>query len=261
MKMSRFALLGLSALQLTCHQVILTAPDGSTMTLIANPGFIPANTGVSEITALMYAPTGSPVHDGTVVQCFTNLGRIDEQTKTNDGVARLNLYADSRSGQATVQCFSGGSAGTSTPPTTTPPSSLTGASLARTKDVSAVTAATGTVTVDIGSQTPASVVVTANPQRITEPRSSLITATVFDNRGNPVSNVPVIFTVDLPSDGTVLQETLDSGGSPRYTDNNGRAVDTLHTEYDPAARSKTVTVTATVPVAASLAKPVSVVIN
>jgi hypothetical protein len=260
MKTPRFVLLGLAALQLTCHQVILTAPDGSTMTLIANPGFIPANTGVSEITALMYAPTGSPVHDGTVVQCFTNLGRIDEQTKTNDGVARLNLYADSRSGQATVQCFSGGSAGTSTPPST-PPTTLRSASLARTKDVSAVTAATGTVTVDIGSQTPASVFVVANPQRITEPRSSLITATVFDNKGNPVSNVPVIFTVDLPSDGTLLQETLDSGGSPRYTDNNGRAVDTLHTDYDPDARSKTVSVIATVPVAANLAKNVFVVVN
>src|SRR5258706_547502 len=36
-------LLALAALQLTCHQVILTAPPGSTLTLFANPEFIAAN--------------------------------------------------------------------------------------------------------------------------------------------------------------------------------------------------------------------------
>ena len=87
-----------AGLQLMCHQVILTAPPGSTITLIANPGFISANGGVSVISALVFEPAGTPVPDGTVVQFFTNLGRIDEQGKTNDGVARVNLVADSRSG-------------------------------------------------------------------------------------------------------------------------------------------------------------------
>ena len=84
----------------SCHQAILTAPDGSSITVIANPTRIPAFGGVSVISALVYKPTGSPVADGTVVQFFTDLGRIEEQGKTNDGVARVNLVSDTRSGTA-----------------------------------------------------------------------------------------------------------------------------------------------------------------
>ena len=44
------------------------------------------------------------------MQFFTNLGDIDEQGKTNDGVARVNLRANGRSGVATVTAVSGGDA-------------------------------------------------------------------------------------------------------------------------------------------------------
>jgi hypothetical protein len=266
MKTSRLflaSLVALAAVHLTCHQALFTAPPGTTIELIANPLFIPANTGVSLITGILTESTGTPVADGVVMQCFTDLGRIDPEGRTNDGVAKVNLYADSRSGTANVTCISGGPAsGGSTPsPTATPTTGTTsapGGNVVHVKAASAVQQG-GNVSVTIGSANPASMNVTANPQRITTPRYTTIAANVFDSHGNPVSNVPVFFVVDLPSDGTTLQETLDSAGSPRYTDNNGRATDILRTSYDPAERSKTVSVTASIP--GSVSKQVSVVIN
>ena len=70
------ALAALAVAQLTCHQVILTAPPGSSVSLFANPPFIEANGGVSVISALVIEPTGTPVADGTVIQFFTTLGRM-----------------------------------------------------------------------------------------------------------------------------------------------------------------------------------------
>ena len=67
-------------------------------------------------------------------------------------------------------------------------------------------------------------------------------ANVFDDNGNQVSNVPVIYTITADSSQT---ETLASGSSPIYTDTSGQAVDYLQTKYDPEAASKAVTVTAT----------------
>jgi hypothetical protein len=249
-------ILGLAALHITCHQALFVAPAGSTLSLVANPTFIPANTGVSVITAIVYDGTGFPVADGTVVQFFTSLGRIDEQGRTNDGVARVNLYADSRSGQAKVTAISGtgevapgGNPSGSPPPSPTPTPSGGGLVAPQVKSVTAVGAVSAAASIDvfIGGAIPASGFITANPQRITNPRFSTIAVYVFDGDGNPVANVPVFFDMVLPTDGTILQETLDSAGSPRFTDNNGRATDILRTSYDPAEMPKTVEVRFTVP--------------
>lgn len=210
-----------------CHQAILTAPPGSTITLIANPEFIPAHGGVSVISAFVLEPAGTPVADGTGVQFFTNLGRIDPLGKTSDGIARVNLVSDSRSGTACVQAFSGGPAAAA--PTTT---------LSATPVLAAGTLACG-ATVTIGSALPATVIVTAFPQRLTDKRASLITANVADANGNPVANVPVIFQVDGAT------EFMDSQSSPTFTDNNGQAQDLMRTRYDPDAAQKQVTVKAT----------------
>jgi hypothetical protein len=117
---------------------------------------------------------------------------------------------------------------------------------------------TGTVQVKIGSVLPAKVIVTTNPARITSPRSALITANVFDGDGNPVANVPVFFSITAfsttPTTTTTtstttlasgLEETLDSGGAPQFTDTNGQAFDWLRTRSLPGGPQKTVTVTAT----------------
>jgi hypothetical protein len=192
---SRGTLCALALVHLTCHQAILTAQPGATLTLIVNPLFIPAHGGVAVVSAVVIEEIGTPVPDGTVVQFLTSLGRIDEQGKTNDGVARVNLISDSRSGQATVTAFSG--------------------------------VASDTETVDIGSVRPEVVIVTADPPFIpSNSRTTHIFANVLDEFGNPVSGVFVIFRVTSPTTGT---EFMESGGNPIPTDNNGRAEDILRT--------------------------------
>jgi len=199
--------------QLSCHQVILTAPPGSEMQLSANPEFIVAHTGVSVISAIVIEQVGTPVPDGTVVQFFTTLGQIDEQGKTNDGVARVNLVADSRSGTAKVTAYSGAASASLDPG------------------------------VAIGSALPARLVVVADPSRITESSSTHVFANVFDDVGNPVANVPVIFTVTADP----ATEWMDSSGNQIPTDTNGRAEDVMRTRR---TTSGTAVVKATVPAAA-----------
>ena len=207
--MRRRALVALAVgLMAACNQAILTAPAGSTLTLIANPPFVPAHGGVSVVSALVVESVGTPVADGTVVQFFTNLGRIEEQGRTNDGVARVNFVSDSRSGTATITAMSGG---------ITPKE----------------------VTITIGSALPERVMVGATPQRITTSRSSQIVATVLDESGNPVPNTAVFFSV------TGSTERMESGGEAVYTDNDGRARDVLRTQHPREFAAKNVTVTAT----------------
>lgn len=227
-----------AAAQLTCHQAILTAPPGSTVTLFANPPFIPANGGVSVISALVIEPAGTPVPDGTVVQFFTTLGRIDEQGRTNDGVARVNLVSDSRSGTALVVGSSGSPAETGPAPSPAPtaspgPAPVPGGS------------GSGSVQVVIGSARPERVIVTAdpNPIRVDGPRESVVSAFVFDVFGNAVANVAVIFSLKDPP----TTERLEAEGQPVFTDNNGRAQDVLRTQYPLSSPPKQVTVVATVP--------------
>jgi hypothetical protein len=99
-------------------------------------------------------------------------------------------------------------------------------------------------TITVGSANVSRVQVTANPPVLAAARSASIVASVFDSGGNPVQNVPVIF--DLSVTGTApFQEVLDSGGSPRFTDSNGQAFDTLTTKAPNGTLQKTVTVTAT----------------
>jgi hypothetical protein len=261
MKMNaRVCLLLLAAVQLTCNQSILTAPPGSSLSVFANPEFIAANGDVSVISVLVIEPAGTVVPDGTVVQFFTNLGHIQDQAKTNDGVARANLVSDTRSGTATVTVVSGGAAPL---PTASPSPSPTSA-LVGTGGTIAADTTSATVQVIIGSARPKTVIVTANPPRITgsgPARQSRLVANVFDESGNVVVNAPVIFSFQEP-DQNDTTESLASGGAPQYTDNNGQAVDSLQTSYPADSPAKTVTVIASVPsggtVLASEAVPVQI---
>jgi hypothetical protein len=238
-----------------CTGVPLTAPSNSTISLSANPTSIPPNGGVSVVTAVVIEPAGTPVPNGTVVFFFTNLGRVDAEGKTKDGIARVNFVSDSRSGDATVSASSGGpAAAPSVTPTTTLTTSLPSFGLAT---ANAQTSTPSTVTIHIGSIK--NVIVTANPTRITSPRSALITANVFDEFGNPVANIPVFFSIGdvsvsptpvpsptpTPTATPLVEETLESGGAPQYTDTNGQAFDWLRTRSVPGGPQKTVVVTAT----------------
>lgn len=219
-----------------CESVPLTAAPGTSMTLIANPPFVASNGGTSVVTAILVEPAGTFVPDGTEVFFFTNLGRLEpDEAKTKNGVARVSFVADSRSGIATISAISGGPA----------PAPAPSASASASPGGSGSGTGSASVEISIGGALPKRLVVAASPARITIPRRSTIVATVYDEFGNPVQNVPVSFTIKSAS--TVLEETLDSGSAPRYTDSNGQAFDTLVTRAALASPQKTVVVTANAP--------------
>jgi hypothetical protein len=239
----RLGVLLVAALGVACESVPLMNPDGTTHILLqANPSFVVANGGRSLVTAVLTEPAGTFVPDGTEVFFFTTLGQIDERARTVNGLARVYFVADARSGHASVTAYSGGPAPAPSPSPPAGPLSGDGSV---------------TIKIDVGGALPALLILGANPQRITNPRRSTITATVFDAFGNPVQNVPVIFTVSA----TLLEETLDSGGTQVYTDSNGQAFDTLRTRRLPTDSPKPVTVTATVPVTGVTAGTVTVTVN
>jgi hypothetical protein len=193
-------------LHLGC-QAILTAPAGTVLVLVVNPRFVEAHGGTAVVSAVLTESIGTPVADGTVVQFFTDLGRIEEQGRTNDGVARVNFVSDARSGTGTITAVSG--------------------------------TATDTEEISVGSIRPARIVLTAVPQRIVESRSSQVVAVVLDEDGNPVPNVPVFFST------TGATEFFDSGGEAVFTDNDGRARDVLRTRHPRDAPFRAVNITAT----------------
>ena len=227
---------GVTVLLLSCGGAYLTAPPGSTLTLVANPGFIASHGGVSELTAVVTEPAGTDVPDGTVVLWSTTLGRVDRETRTRRGIARNRLVSDSRSGVATVVAASGADA---LPPTTTPTTSTTTTSttttLAALRPIGAATTGgaallageqnADVVEVTIGNARVRNIRLRAVPSRITISNSTHVIATVLDDFGNPVANVPVFFEVVSNPD----TEFFDSSGAPLYTDNNGEAEDVLRT--------------------------------
>ena len=224
----------------SCNPVIMVAPPGSSIAYIgANPPIIAAHTGVAEISVLIMESTGVPVADGTVVQFFTDLGRVEEQGRTNDGVARVKLVADSRSGVAHVKAFSGGGSAPSGPSTATATSTGTATATATSGGGGGGTT-TGGVDVTIGNLSGTRILLFANPNRLTLSRASQITATVLDNAGNPVPNAPVFFNVE----GNPGNERMDSAGNPVFTDNNGRALDILRTIAINDGNAYTVTIRA-----------------
>jgi hypothetical protein len=229
------AVAGITIFLVSCAGAYLTAPPGSTMTLVANPERIASHGGVSDLMAIVTEPAGTDVPDGTVVLWTTTLGHVDRETRTQRGIARNRLIADSRSGTATVVAASGADA---LPPTTTPsPTPTTTTPTSTTTTTLAAASAFGVSTLRAGAQNAASIDVIignalvrnirlrANPPRITISNSTHVIATVLDEFGNPVANVPVFFEVLENRD----SEFFDSAGAPVHTNNNGEAEDVLRT--------------------------------
>ena len=169
--------IALGAFGISCGQAILTAPIGSTVAINVNPPFIAAHGDTAIVSVLVLEPAGTPVPDGTVVQFFTTLGTIQEQAKTNDGVARVNLISDARSGTARITVFSG--------------------------------PATANTEVIIGATRPTQIIPFLLDPRIDLGAGKSIAAfkvTVLDTNGNPVVGVPVRFSViDNPAVDTILE--------------------------------------------------------
>ena len=235
--MKRASAVALAAALAACTGAYLTAPSGSTITLVANPPFIASHGGVSEIDAIVIEPAGTEVPDGTSVLWTTTLGHIDRETRTRNGIARNRLVADSRSGVARVTVVSGGEALPPSPtpsasPTTSPTTTLTTPTTTLLRGTAGGVAAgpaavqnSAFIDITIGNVRVANVLLRANPPRITISNSTHVIATVLDSAGNPIPNVPVYFEVFTNRD----VDFFESAGAPRFTDNNGEARDVLRT--------------------------------
>src|SRR5262245_40188286 len=142
-------LLGLSGA--ACNKMPLTAPSGTSITLVAATNTLPVN-GSIDITAVLIEGgqtnsggnnggttvtpgAGTPVQNGTHVSFTTTLGRMEPaEAQTSAGKAVAKLIADGRSGTATITAISG--------------------------------AASKTMTVAIGAAGASHIAVTANPQSL-----------------------------------------------------------------------------------------------
>jgi hypothetical protein len=189
--------------------VPLTAPDGATLTIDANPKSIPVVGGRSTITVIAFKSAedgGGTVADGTQIFFTTDLGVIEERVATENGIARATLQSDGRAGTATVTATSGGG----------------------------ITALTTTVEIGAGTDGAVVLTVTANPTTLgpTDFTSEII-VTATDNRGNLLRDLPVIFSTTAGS--------LASQGSVLRTNVNGQAFDRLTLLDDQGDATVTVT--------------------
>jgi hypothetical protein len=204
-----------------CAGVLFTAPPGSTINLIASPPFVASDGGVSVITAIVIEPAGTPVSDGTVVLFFTDIGQIEPQGKTRNGIARVNFTSDSRSGVATIQAISGGTAQTIA---TTPASTTTATTLP-----SGGSGGTGSATINVtvgNVRVKAVCCIRADPPRITVSNSTHVFARVIDANGNGIPNVPVFF--DIVATTNPGTEFFDIQG-PVFTNQSGEAENVMRT--------------------------------
>jgi hypothetical protein len=199
----------------SCDKAALTAPSGSTITLFSNTTIVALN-GTAEITAQVFASGNIPVHNGTVVDFTTTIGTIDPaEVRTHDGKATARLYPGTTSGKATVRAFSGG---------------INSGDLALTIGAAAVSKIT------LGSSASS---VPSNGGTVT------LFAVVVDADGNPVPNVPVVFTTTA---GTL-------GATTVTTDGAGRATTTLTTSSTAQVTATAGTVASTALTITAAAKP------
>lgn len=196
-----------------CAGALFTAPPGSSITLIANPPFVASDGGVSVITAIVIEPAGTPVADGTIVLFFSDIGSVEAQGKTKNGIAKVNFTSDSRSGVAHISALSGGGAPTVEASGSPSPGGGAGGT------------GSASTTITVGNIRVKSVVgLRADPPRIVGSNTTTVFARAIDENGNGIANVPVFFEVVTdPS----TERFLDTG--PVFTNNSGEAADVLRT--------------------------------
>lgn len=182
-----------------CDKMPLVAPTGTIITLYPNSTVLAPN-GSIEIKAVAIeagsAPTtgegttpgtstpaqGTPVHNGTLITFTTTLGRLEPQeARTHNGQATVRLFADGRSGVATIRAFSGG-------------------------------ASSNELEINVGTAAAATVILSSTPQTLDSAGgTATISARVMDESGTNLSGVPVTFTADNGTLSESLVVTNDSG--------------------------------------------------
>jgi hypothetical protein len=186
--LSLVLLAGLSAV--ACDKASPVAPDGSILTLTANPSRVALN-GTSTITILGRKADGNPLNPGTEVRLSSDRGTIDPVVTFRDGgIATATFRADNRSGAATITAMTGG-----------------GESMA-----------TAMIQVGESDETKPTVTVTVNPSSVRAGETATVTVIARNSDGTPVAaGQPVTLTTTL---GTL-------NPSRPVTDSNGTATATL----------------------------------
>ena len=171
---------------IACDKVPLLAPRQSTITLSSASLVVQAN-GVTEIRATVIEESGTPVHNGTTVMFTTTLGTLSPpESRTENGVAKVQLLANGQSGRASVKAISGG-------------------------------AASEALELTLGAAAASRISLTASPASVPSTGgTSTISATVVDASGNPVTGVPVTFITTAGSISSSVANT-DSSGIARTT--------------------------------------------
>ena len=223
----------------------LTAPSGSSITLISSTNTLPVN-GSTQITAVVIEGgetsgagnsttvtpgAGTPVQNGTQVSFTTSLGTIQPSTaETHDGKAVVTLSGNGQSGTATITAISG--------------------------------PASKTMTVAIGAAGANHIAVTANPQALPSTGgTATIVASVQDAQGNGLLGVPVSFSTTA---GTLSATTVvsDAGGNATtLLTTTVAATVTASSGGATAALSGTVNVTLNSQILVGISAPTSVTVS
>ena len=164
----------------SCNKAPLFAPTESIITLTASR-LASAGNGDTELIATVIEQSGTPVQNGTTVIFTTTLGTIEpREARTKGGTATAILRAGAQSGTATVSAFSGST---------------------RADDLTIEIAVTQTV---ILSVTPGSLPSSGGVVQLI--------AVVHDANGNPLQEIPVVFTADA---GVLSNTTAVTDGTAR----------------------------------------------
>lgn len=186
---SHILLLGLcaGAVVFACSEGTVSAPQGGSILLEASPSAIGLG-GQSQISALVRDQNGNPVRGDVEVLFFTDLGSIDRAARTDSrGIATATLTAGDTPGTATVRAVAGPNE--------------------------------STIGVPIGTQV-GTLTLQASPESLPDSGGEIdLLAVVVDSNGEPLEGAAVTFSTELG--------TLESGGGPVDTDENGEARDQL----------------------------------
>jgi hypothetical protein len=225
---SAIGLVLVAVLSAACEKVPLLAPSESTITATAAAQSLPPG-GSTEITAVVVESSGTPVHNGTVVQFSATMGRVEPaEAETRGGVARTTFIAGSSSGTARIRAFSGGAAG------------------------GEGDGATNVVEILIGGAATTAVTISATPARVPATGGTVtIVASAVDQSGNRLVGVPVTFSTTAG--------TLSAGSAT--TDSSGEARVSLTTNREATVTARAGNQTATATVALGAAGTVSLAVT
>ena len=214
-----------------CDEATPVAPNGSILTISANPSKIALN-GRSIITVIGRKPDGNPLNPGTEIRMSASLGSIDSIITTDrNGEATATFRSDGRLGTAKISATTGGATGGTSGGSGGSGSGGTSGGGSTSVSLSA------TVDVQVG-EAAKTITLQATPTSVPSTGGTVnLLAIVRDSSGQPLRDQGVNFTTDVGR--------LNSRGAIIQTNANGQARDTLTiSEADLSGNVSAINVTA-----------------